>query len=228
MAESPIQSSFIPHDTVAPQSGVAKFRSSTGLYDLLMLIAIVLFVASAVLAVGVFLYEQFLQTQSASKLEQLQRAKAAFEPALIAKLTRLDDRMHAADQLLAAHLAPSLFFGILQQVTLQTIAFDSLGLEAANPLDMGIHMSGAAQSVNSIALEADLFSKSTILKEPIFSSIQRQPDGVHFSVTAKLNPALLKYSQIIEGQTAAVNSSAMQGQSSTTPPQSPFERGPGQ
>lgn len=234
MAESPIQSSFIPRDTALPQATPqARYRSSTGLYDLLMLVAIVLFIASAVLAVGVFLYEQFLQTQSQSKLDQLQRAKAAFEPALIQQLTRLDDRMHTADTLLASHLAPSLFFNVLQQVTLQTVSFDSLNFDGSDPSNMSLRLSGVAQSVNSIALQADLFAKSTLLQSPIFSGINRQSDGVHFTVDAKLNPDLVRYSQLIEGQSAGAAAGVPQSgaipsgaapSASTTQPSSPFER----
>ncbi|KKW22975.1 MAG: hypothetical protein UY70_C0008G0024 [Candidatus Kaiserbacteria bacterium GW2011_GWB1_52_6] len=210
-------------------AGVARLRTSTtGLYDLFLLIAVVLFIASAVLGIGVFLYQQFLQTQAASKLDSLQRAKAAFEPALIQKLTRLDDRMRSADELLAAHLAPTVFFKMLEQTTLQTAAFNNLTFEAANPSDMSAKLTGVAQSVNSIALQADLFGKNSIFVDPIFGAIARQPDGVHFDVSVKINPALVKYDQLIASQQAAaataagVNAPALQ----TAAPASPFDAQP--
>ncbi|MEK7133985.1 MAG: hypothetical protein AAB804_02855 [Patescibacteria group bacterium] len=190
MAETGIPTSFIPHDTgVAP----AARRGGGGLNDLLLLCAIVLFVASAALGAGVFLYEQYLQTESASKLAQLERAKAAFEPALIHELTRLDDRMHAADRILGAHVAPTLFFLALQQATLATISFRSLDLQAPDAQHMTITMAGVAQSVNSIALQADIFSKNGVITSPIFSNIARQADGVHFNLSAAVNPVAIGY-----------------------------------
>lgn len=191
--ESGIQSSFIPHDAgvaIAPrQSGAG----SKGLSELALLIAIVLFVSSAALAAAVFLYDQYVQSSAASKLDQLKRAKAAFEPSLIQQLTRLDDRMNAAEQVLVAHIAPSAFFDALQQSTLTTVSFSTLNLDITDSQHMNLKMTGVAQSVNSIALQADLFSKSGVIESPIFSDITREKDGVHFTVAAVLNPAAISY-----------------------------------
>lgn len=192
MAEGATPGAFIPHDTVAPMAR----KSSGGLNDLLLLSGIVLLVASAALGAAVFLYNQFLQTESASKLEQLQRAKAAFEPSLIQQLTRLDDRMHAADGLLTNHIAPSAFFAALQAATLETVSFQSLDLQGSDPHHITIKMQGIAQSVNSIALQADLFSKNGVITSPIFSGIARQSDGVHFNLAAIVNPNAIKYTSI--------------------------------
>lgn len=204
-----------------------------GLYDLFMLISIVLFVASAVLAAGVFLYVQFLDTQAKSKLEQLQRAKEAFQPALIQKLTRLDDRMRAADTLLSSHLSPVSLFQILQQVTLQTVAYRNLNVDANDPQSLKIKMSGVAQSVNSVALQADLLSKSNVITSPIFTGIARQGDGVHFEVSALVNSNTIRYSQFVLGQVGAAAAADLEAtqqiplsqQATSTGPVSPFTGG---
>src|SRR3989338_952385 len=95
MVDTGIPASFIPHDTSVARP---PLRGGGGLNDLLLLVAIVIFVASAALAIGVFLYGQYLATENTAKLAQLERAKAGFQPALIQQLTRLDDRMHEADR----------------------------------------------------------------------------------------------------------------------------------
>ncbi len=206
MVDTGIPSSFIPHDASAPPSAR---RSGGGLNDLLLLCAIVLFVASIALAVGVFLYGQYLATESTAKLTQLERAKAAFQPALIQQLTRLDDRMHSADRVLSAHIAPSLFFQALEQATLQTVSFQTLDFQVADNQNLSIKMAGIAQSVNSIALQADLFSKNGVIMSPIFSNIARQPDGVHFNLSAIVNPTAIKYAaQAAAGGAAGGNASA--------------------
>ena len=196
--DSPNQSSFIPQDA-ASLSGSSRVRSQGGLSDLILLMTIVIFVASIALGGSVFLYEQYLKTSAASKVQQLQRAKDAFEPSLIHTLTRLDDRMHVADQLLAAHVAPTALFAILQQATLTTIQFKSLEFDATDPQRMTIKMTGVAQSVNSIALQADLFAKNGTITNPIFSDINRQEDGVHFNLTALVNPTSLNFVRLVNG-----------------------------
>lgn len=201
--ESGIQSSFIPQDagkaTVSP-----KLQRGGGLGDLMFLGAIVLFVVSLALAGAVFLYNQYLETSEVAKVEQLQRAREAFEPALIQQLTRLDDRMRAADSVLSAHIAPTAFFLALQQATLSTVSFVSLELDATDSKKVTIKMPGVARSVNSIALQADLMSKNGVFTSPIFSNISRQADGVHFDLTASVNPAAVNYVSLVANAVRAL------------------------
>ena len=198
--ETGIKSSFIPRDAGTQTS---LNRPGPGLADLMILISIVLFVASAALGIGVFLYLQFLQTSSSGKLQQLERAKQAFEPSLIQELTRLDDRMRAADQVLSQHIAPTLFFHLLEAVTLQTVAFQHLDFQAVDSQNINIKLQGIAASVNSIALQADYLSKSGMIESPIFSNINRQQGGVKFDLSAIVNPMPLRYSHAQAAQKGA-------------------------
>jgi len=197
MMDTKQQNSFIPSD--AAQTQRVPRAGGNGLVDLLTLISIVLLVASGALAVGVFLYQQYLQSSIASKTDQLERASAAFEPALIRELTRLDDRMRVASDVLGRHFAPSVFFHMLEQTTIQTTTFKSLTLEASDSSHMTIKMNGLADSVNSIAYQADLFSKIGVITSPIFSNIDRQPEGVRFDFSAQLNPTALNYAALVRG-----------------------------
>lgn len=207
--ESGIQSSFIPKDATAATP--LPRGESGGLSEVLLLISIVLLVASGALAGAVFLYGQYTQSSAASKVDQLQRAKAAFEPSLIQELTRLDDRMRAAETILSAHTAPTAFFDALQQTTLATIAFQSLDFQATDPQRMTIKMQGVAQGVNSIALEGDIFSKNGVITNPIFSNISRQSDGVHFTLNAVINPAAINYVQRTSSSAAPQTPAQTQG-----------------
>ncbi len=207
--ESNIRSSFIPQSPIiAPAPGQKK--SGTGRFDMFILLSLILFIASATLAVGVFLYVQYITASSASKLDQLERAKAAFEPSLISELTRLDDRMRAADQVLGAHIAPSALFHLMEQLTLQTIAFSTLDFNAQNSTDMTLTMQGVAQSVNSIALQADLLSKSGVISNPIFTNINRTLDGVKFDFSSSLNADSIRFRSILQGQQAPAQPSLEQ------------------
>ena len=204
--DSGINSNFIPHDTA--QSAGLRIHSGS-IWDLVSLISAVLFVASVVLGVGVFLYQQFLEKSVSSKVDQLKRAQAAFEPPLIQEITRLDDRMRVEDIILGNHTTLSRFFHMLEQETLTTVSFKSLELEATDSQNMAIRMEGSAKSVNSIALQADTFSKIGIISSPIFSNINRGTDGVNFSLTARLNPVLLRFVSEISPQSASTDGSSV-------------------
>ena len=214
--ESSIKTSFIPKDATIVRTPRPPGR--TGFADLLILIAIVFLVASLALAAGVFLYLQFLQTSSASKLAQLERAKQSFEPSLIQELTRLDDRMRAADAVLEGHIAPSMFFHLLEQLTLKTVAFTNLSFQSGGQ-HVTISMDGLARSVNSIALQADYLSKSGMITSPLFSNIDRRVDGVRFNLNAIINPLSLRYGTLILGNQPLPNPVEIRENSS----QSPFE-----
>ena len=229
--ESGIQSSFIPHDTAQDAVRAARNASGgAGLPELALLLGIVAIIASGALAIGVFLYQKYLDTSTAAKVASLQRAKAEFEPSLIQQLTRLDDRMHAGDGLLGNHLSPSAFFDALNQATLTTVSFSSLTLQANDAQHIVIAMDGVAQSVNSIALQAEIFSKNGVISNPIFSAIERQADGVHFRLSALINPASINYVRNLSTQVAGQQMGSPSGQVQTqnNPPsttegaQSPF------
>lgn len=210
--ETGIKSSFIPQSPMTA-AHTASRRGSGG-FDFFILVAIVIFVASATLAVGVFLYAQYLETNAASKLEQLERAKQAFEPSLIQELTRLDDRMRAADLILASHIAPTTVFHLLEQLTLQTVAFSAFDF-SSDQGGLTLSMKGVAVSVNSIALQADLLSKSGVISNPIFSNINRQISGVNFDFIADVNQSALSYASLL-------NALAPQGDMGEEVPASPF------
>ena len=197
--ETGIQSSFIPKEAGKVSAAPRPISSGAGLPELLILFSVILLIASVALAGGVFLYEQFLGQQAVSKAGQLKRAEASFEPALIQQLTRLDDRMRTASLLLSGHLAPSVFFSSLDQSTLQTISFSSLTFDSSDPRQMNIKMDGLARSINSVALQADLFGRNSVIYDPIFSGIDNQTDGVHFNLTALVNGAALNYQTLING-----------------------------
>jgi hypothetical protein len=203
--ESGIQSSFIPQeaDVVVTPGSANRYVGGDGLTDLFGLFSIVLFIASLSLGAGVFLYQQFLTAQTSSKIEQLARAKAAFDPALIQRLIRLDDRMRAAEQLLNDHIAPSVVFDALNQSTLATVSFRSFEIDAADPKNIVASFTGTAQSVNSIALQDQVFSKNGVVAAPIFSDIERQQGGVNFALKTSINYNALNYSKVVvPGSTA--------------------------
>lgn len=213
------QNSFIPND--AAQITRPVRAGGNGLADLATLISVVLLVASGALAVGVFLYSQYLQSSLKSKADQLERASAAFEPSLIQELTRLDDRMRIASEILGRHIAPTAFFRMLESTTIQTTSFRSLSFDTVENNTITIKMSGVADSVNSIAFQADLFSKIGMITSPIFSNIDRQPDGVRFDLAANINPTALGYAALVRGASSQLPPPQQQAPAQVAPAEEP-------
>ncbi len=212
--ESPINTSFIPSE-IRGGKGTRGVELPGG-SDIFVVLSVVLFVASVALAAGVFLYQGYLQTATKTKSSELDRAKAAFEPSLINQLTRLDDRMLAGEKLLEAHIAPTVILRILEQSTLQSVAFDSFSFSGSDKSKMTLRMQGVAKSVNAIALQADLFGKTGVIASPIFSNITRQQDGIHFEVSAVVNPANITYVHELSAQAASVQPASSQSPTDTT------------
>lgn len=195
--ESNIKSSFIPRDTgTVPLHARARYGRSNAL-DIFVLLAIILLVASLALGIAVFVYTKYLESDVASKAEQLKRAQESFDPTLIAELGRLDDRMREGDELLEKHVAPSALFHTLEGLTLDTVSFRTMQFDGTKESGPSLQLTGIARSVNSIALQADLFGKHGMIQSPIFSNINRDKDGVRFDVTALVNPGTLKYATLI-------------------------------
>ena len=83
------------------------------------------------------------------------------------------------------------------------MSFRSLDFQDADKQHITIKIDGLAQSVNSIALQAQLFSKNGVITSPIFGGIAREADGVRFTLTALVNPASINYSHALAGAAAA-------------------------
>lgn len=219
--ESNIKSSFIPGDAgqLGRSTKNAISNGGGGLFDITALLATVLLVTSLALGVGVFLYVQLLQSSLSSKREQLVRAQEAFEPTLIQELTRLDDRMQAAQEILNKHRAPSLMFDFLEEITLGTVSYKNFSFTADSDVPE-IKMQGVAQSVNSIALQADLLGKHTGVSSPIFSNITRDTDGVRFDLVATIIPASIRYINTLSAR-APAGAPQTQEQNPAPQPQEP-------
>jgi len=204
--ESNIKASFIPDKmpTQRPAGGAPVSSGAGGAGDILILIAIVALAASLALAAGVFLYDRFLDANVQKKSAQLERARQAFEPVLIQELVRLDSRLQAADDVLAKHLAPSELFNLLEELTLQSVAYDSLNYEVTDDEAIKIKLKGRARSVNGVALQASVFGQHNAISNPIFSDIDLVSDGVSFGVSATVNPSALRYTTIFSQYSSGV------------------------
>ncbi len=192
--ESKITSSFIPDQMPggAPKASPVS-KAASGGADILVVIAIVVFAATIALSAGVFLYDRYLSASHDAKSEQLSRERKLLEPATVRVLMRLDKRLKASAGVLASHTAPTALFTLLEDLTLESIYFKNLDYSRSKTGEISIKMQGKAQTVNGVALQADVFGKNRAILNPIFSNLNLVIDGVEFEVTATVDAAALSY-----------------------------------
>lgn len=199
--------SFIPKKPLVGESG----RGGGGL---LVLLAVLVFVASVFAAGGASAYGTYLNSALADKDASLKKAEGAFDTASIIDLSRLDIRLTEGRTLLQSHVAPSGVFTFLSATTLERVQFTSLNLDIAQDGSAKILLNGIADSFSSLALQSDQFSTAKVLRDVVFSGISTSATGfVQFSVSASVDPSILSYAkQNGGGVSAAPGDSATQTQ----------------
>jgi hypothetical protein len=183
------QTSFIPKKPIAGES-----QSRVKTINLFVLISTVIFVASIATAVGAFLYERVVASQIEQDKETLNRAREAFDPELIRKIVRLDERIETSQGLLTNHIGVSNLFDLLEKITLKTVRFKEFSLEHLAKDKTTLSMKGIAQGFVAVALQSDKFSADPLFKNTIVGDIALEPNGsVSFSVITSIDSAVISY-----------------------------------
>lgn len=183
--------SFIPKKPLADTPPAYQKRS----VSILTLAAVVVFVITLALSVGVFLYKGLLASGIESKKADLERARGAFDPALIRELERLDKRLTISKQLLDEHIALSLLFDSLERNTSRNVRYNSFDYSGSDGKKLTLMMRGEAKSYASVAFQSDAFVKTNIIRQPAFSDLTLDQRGnVVFTLSALVDSAALRYS----------------------------------
>jgi hypothetical protein len=184
-----VQASFIPKKSLE----MTNSRGG-GFGGLLVLIALLIFIASLVSAGAAFAYTQYLNNAITSKAKSLTLAEGAYDPGTIQDLVRLDNRLKEAKVLLDKHVAASGVFAFLATQTLPNVSFSSFDYVLGDDGSAKITMQGTADSFSTVALQSDQFGGNKLLKDVIFSSITAAQSGqINFGVSATVDPSVLSY-----------------------------------
>ena len=223
-----VRTSFIPKKPAVQATNGAVRSSGVGIF---FFIALIIFLGSIVLAGGAFAYEKYLQQSLVTKSASLARARAAFEPATINDLMRLDKRLKQANLILNTHTAPSAIFAVIGNDTLSSVAFDKFSLTIGDDRKGTLELHGKTATFSEVALESDQFNKDKALKDVLFSGFTVAKDGgVEFVVNATIDPTTINYRSnlALVGQSADTTKPATpttptptQTAATTTPPVKP-------
>lgn len=202
--EPKFKTSFIPKKPIQP-SVSSKAEGKSGI-NFFMLVAMILFITSVLLTVGVFVYKFTLRGAIESQLRTLETARQSFEPTFINQANRLNTRIENVNRILNSHLAPSVMFSLLEEFTLQTVSFNRFLFQDGEDGTIKVIASGEADSFRSIVLQSDKFGQSGSLRDVLFSGLEPNESGnVNFVMEASLDPQLVLYRKnLVPNQPPAV------------------------
>jgi len=192
-----VKTSFIPKASLKVE-GVQRATSSP--LVLVNIVASALLILAVLASVSVFLFQVYTARSLESKKASLERSRAAFEPATIKELSRLNTRIDSGTVLLQNHVALSKLFADLESRALSSVRFRDFAYMQTAPGRIELTMSGEAASYNAVALQADAFSKSAILTDPVFSNVNiNQSGNIVFNFTAIVDTSRLLYEPGLAG-----------------------------
>lgn len=158
------------------------------------MISFIILGISVLLALGVFAYQQYLQSARNAKADEVQKAQASIDTANVEDFIRTRNRFSAAGTLLDNHIVASNFFSVLESITLENVRFNSLDFKVGEDNETEIHMEGIARTFNALASQSSAFAAEKRIKRAIFSDIAvGEQNTVTFSLTAELDPRLISF-----------------------------------
>lgn len=170
--------------------------------NIFSVIASIAFIITIFVCGGLFAYKHVLTGQIAQAENDLVAARAAFEPDTIQKLISVSSEISSAKRLLEQHVVVSEIFSLLQNITVKKVQFDDFSYSKKDKAS-SISMSGAAQNYSALRAQADLFSQSDFIKNPVFSNFDLAENGnVTFKFESTIDPTLISYKKAVSALSA--------------------------
>lgn len=192
--EERVKTSFIPKSSLKVERTETRSRSPLALINI---ITGALLIVAILGAGGIYAFEKYTKQSITSKKLSLERSRAAFEPATIRELARLDSRITTGYSLLQKHVSVSKLFDELEARTLSSVRFDDFSYNIADASRILLTASGEAASFNAVALQSDAFSKSSVITEPIFSNVNISKTGtIVFNFSAVIDTSRIGYTGV--------------------------------
>lgn len=191
------KTTFIPKKSVSKGPEI-ETRKSRVQKSILSIIALLLFVTAAVSVVGATLYKIRLAKAVNTRIDSINRAEKAFEPAVVLELKKLDIRLRAATELLDNHVALSDFLDSLAESTLPDVSFSDFSFTYDSEAP-SVSMSGEARGYLPIAQQSDVFEENQYIQNHIFSDFALTDTGnISFSLVFTIDRSLLTFGRTVK------------------------------
>lgn len=203
--DNQIKTSFIPRkniDAAATFQTGAVMPKRTG-RTIFSLMATLIFLATIAGGGLVYVWQIKIKKDIAGQIETMKKARDSFDENFIQDAGRLNARIESAKGMLVNHVSPSSLYGLLEEYTLQTVAFTQFGFKDNQDGTIAISGSGEALRYESIVLQSDAFGKSGYLRNVIFTNLRPDANNqkIGFTFQATLDPKLILYRNSISPNT---------------------------
>lgn len=200
--EPNIPTSFIPKRPLTAEQTPRVSRNPLGLVSL---VTTVLFFATILASGAIFLYERQLVAQRARMEVEISKAKEGLGAEFITDMKQLDNRITAIKELIQNHVVVTPIFKALQEATLRSVQYKNFAYSfgsgsGSNQRLVSVEMNGTAKNYETIALQSEAFSKSSVIKDAVFSNltVDEKKGVINFSLRFSVPAADLSYQAFID------------------------------
>ncbi|MFZ2204971.1 MAG: hypothetical protein WAV23_00050 [Minisyncoccia bacterium] len=200
--EQDFQTSFIPKKPMLEERAAASRP-----VGLLTILSIFIFISVVLATGGLYLYKGILSKNILEMKSNLNLAQGRLERTKISELQLLDTRLRSSSEILRNHIAISPIFNALTKSTLKNVRYTkfSYDLGTGKTPVVNVKMTGQAVGYRSIALQADIFSKTApYLIDPVFSnlSLDDKTSNVLFDLAFSVDPTFVDYKEMLATQSS--------------------------
>lgn len=171
---------------------------------LVTFLSVVVFVAAILAGVGVFAWDYYLTGQIKTEYSEIRANEKQLN--VPDEITRLDSRIESAKTILAQHIAPTLVFAALQDITLKNVRFMNISY-VSDKGKINLSLAGKAADFASVALQSDRFydsSQNKYFNDVVVSNLNLDESGnVSFSVSATVDPSSVSFAKLAAAMQAS-------------------------
>lgn len=193
------KTSFIPKKPIqvsnkVPVGGSTGRRNKKG-GSIFYVISLIIFLLSLAALGGVYFWKYSLEQTIEGQVKSLEQVRNEFDENFVQSATRLNQRIVNAAKLLDNHLSPSTLFALLEEYTLQSVAFSNFVFADTKDGQIQVGGTGSALQFESIVLQSDAFGRTGVLRNVLFTDLQPEleSNSVSFTFSATLDPRLVLF-----------------------------------
>jgi len=190
------QTTFIPKKPLTQTPSEQRRQEATrgkrpvGLFTVLTTF---LFFLALRASVGTYLYGNYIDDRIVSKRNEIQRAEQLISPTFISDLQKLDERLIASKNLLNQHPSLVSIYGLLSDLVIPDIEFNSLAYVDAEGNGSLFTLKGSAPDFVTIAQQSQVLGESEHVRDHFFSNFSDTEDGKTFTLELVTTTDFVRY-----------------------------------
>ncbi len=225
--EQKFDTSFIPKqslqtDITGGQKSYVRRRSVMGPGYFLTLF---IFIVTCLIAGGLFFYTRIVVNDITFNNDRLTTLNSEFDANLIETFIRRDARMRHARALLEGHIATSNMFRVIEAITLQNVAYETLHYRVVDQAgNSEVSFTGITRGrFEPIALQMDQFRDSQYFNSPTVTSVELGEQLTRFTGFVRASADLVSYPRVLRTDPTPPAPAVTPAPVAPEPPQEPEE-----